>query len=184
MDDERDLVASHRLSSLADKFHDKSYRDGYVAAHTRGVLARQMRNFRGERPQADYATEIGKQKTVVSRLENPAYTGWSLRTMLDIARKENVAVLVRFVDFPTFLGYTEDYSDATLAPPSYSQSAIDRLAAAERPSPSDGNWALITIKQEPDKPIVISTSIDPPNSEMIASNKSIPSRPITRPQAV
>ena len=41
-----------------------------------------MRNFRGQLPQADFAAKIGKQKTVVGRLEKPAYGGWSLRTML------------------------------------------------------------------------------------------------------
>jgi hypothetical protein len=129
MDGERDLVGSHRVLSLAEKFPDKRYRDGYIAAHTRGVLARQMRNFRGQLSQADYAAKIGKQKTVVSRLENPAYSGWSLRTMLEIAREENVAVLVRFVDFPTFLGFTDDISDESLHPHAYDQAEIDRFAA-------------------------------------------------------
>jgi hypothetical protein len=129
MDGERDLVASHRFLSLAEKFNDKRYRDGYVASHTRGVLARQMRNFRGNLSQAEFAAQIGKQKTVVSRLENPAYSGWSLRTMLEVARKENVAVLVRFVDFPTFLGFTDDMSDESLHPHAYDQPEIDRFAA-------------------------------------------------------
>jgi hypothetical protein len=129
MDGERDLVASHRLLSLAEKFHDKRYRDGYVAAHTRGVLARQMRNFRGQLSQADFAAKIGKQKTVVGRLESPAYGGWSLRTMLEIAGQEDVAVLVRFVDFSTFLGFTDDMSDESLHPHAYDQTEIDRVAA-------------------------------------------------------
>src|SRR5438045_2363080 len=107
MDGERGPANSPRLPNLAEKFHDKQYRDGYVAAHTRGVLARQMRNFRGDRSQAEYGAEIGKRQTVVSRLESPAYGSWTLRTMLQIARKENVAVLVRFVDFPTFLSVTD-----------------------------------------------------------------------------
>ena len=129
MDGERGLVASHRFPRLAEKFHDKRYRDGYVAAHTRGVLARQMRNFRGQMSQSDFATKIGKQKTVVGRLENPAYGGWSLRTMLEFARKQDVAVLVRFVDFPTFLGFTDDMSDESLHPQAYDQDEIDRFAA-------------------------------------------------------
>ena len=129
MDGERGLVASHRFPRLAEKFHDKRYRDGYVAAHTRGVLARQMRNFRGQMSQSDFATKIGKQKTVVGRLENPAYGGWSLRTMLEFARKQDVAILVRFVDFPTFLGFTDDMSDESLHPPAYDQDEIDRFAA-------------------------------------------------------
>ena len=110
MDGERSLAGSPRLPRLAAKFHDKQYRDAYVAAHAREVLAKQMRNFRGDLSQAEYAVKIDKQKTVVGRLENPAYGGWSLRTMLEVARKENVAVIARFVDFPTFMGFTDDLS--------------------------------------------------------------------------
>lgn len=116
MDIEQNHATSHRLWALAEKFHDKQYRDGYVASHTRRVLAEQMRNFRGDLTQADYAAKIGKQKTVIGRLENPAYSGWSLRTMHEVARKENVAVIARFVDFPTFLSFTDDLSSEALRP--------------------------------------------------------------------
>jgi hypothetical protein len=138
MDGERDLVDSRRLASLAEKFHDKRYRDGYVAAHTRGVLARQMRNFRGELSQADFAAKIGKQKTVIARLENSAYGGWSLRTMLEIARKRDVAVFVRFVDFPTFLKYTDDISDNALRPLPYDQELIYELVEEEEIDSKEG----------------------------------------------
>jgi hypothetical protein len=125
MDGEPRLADSHRLSSLKGKFHDEQYRDGYVAAHTRRVLAEQMRNFRGKLSQAEFAEQLEKQKTVIARLENPAYGGWSLRTMLEIARKLNVAVFVRFVDFPTFLKYTGDLSDTALHPMPYEEQAVD-----------------------------------------------------------
>jgi hypothetical protein len=128
MDGGRDLAASRRLASLTEKFHDKQYRDSYVASHNRGVLAQQMRNFRGDLSQADYAEKTGKQKTVIGRLESPAYAGWSLRTMLDIARKEDVAVIVRFVDFPTFLKYSGDLSDEALRPAPYDTATIEGLA--------------------------------------------------------
>jgi hypothetical protein len=110
MDEEQSPASSRRLASLAKKFQDKQYRDGYVASHTRRVLADQMRNFRGSLPQTEYAAKIDKQKTAVGRLENPAYGGWSLRAMLEVARKENVAVLCRFVDIPTFLKLSDDLS--------------------------------------------------------------------------
>ena len=129
MDGELNRASSHRFLALAAKFHDKQYRDGYVAAHNRRVLADQMRNFRGGQSQAEYAAKIEKQKTVVGRLENPAYGGWSLRTMLEVARRENVAILVRFVDFPTFLSFTDDLSGAALHPKSYETNEIDRFAA-------------------------------------------------------
>lgn len=138
MDGEHGLAASHRLLSLAAKFRDKQYRDGYVASHTRRVLAEQMRNFRGELSQADFSEKIGKQKTVVARLENPAYGGWSLRTMLEIARKRDVAVFIRFVDFPTFLKYTDDLSDSALQPEQYNEEVIDGLAKEEETAAREG----------------------------------------------
>ena len=51
MNGEPFLADSRRLRSLRDKFLDKQYRDGYVAAQGRRVLAEQMRNFRGDRSQ-------------------------------------------------------------------------------------------------------------------------------------
>lgn len=108
-----------RQARLSVKFHDKQYRDTYVASHTRGVLARQMRNFRGDLSRAEYAEKIGKQQTVIARLETAAYSGGSLKTLLKIARKEDVAVFVRFVDFPTFIELSGDLSDRALAPKSY-----------------------------------------------------------------
>lgn len=133
MDSERSLAGFRRLLSLAQEFRDKRYRDGYVAAHARSVLSRQMRNFRGKLSQMEFAEKLGKQKTVVARLENPAYGGWSIRTMLEIARKLDVAVFVRFVDFPTFLQYTGDLSGGAVHPASYDEEAIDELAReAER----------------------------------------------------
>ncbi len=128
MDREHDLVPSTRLLRLAARFHDKQYRDAYVAAHAREILAKQMRSFRGALSQAEYAEKIGKQKTVIGRLENPAYSGWSVRTMLEIARKENVGVLAQFVDFPTFLNFTDEMSDDTLHPQEYDETRTDDIA--------------------------------------------------------
>jgi hypothetical protein len=88
-----------------------------------------MRNFRGELSQVEYAEKIDKQKTVIGRLESPAYSGWSLRTMLDIAQKEDVAVLARFVDFPTFLSFTDDMSDDALHPQLYNETKTKEIAS-------------------------------------------------------
>lgn len=121
----------HRLTRLADKMHDKEYRDGYVAAHTRQVLAKQMREFRGNKSQTEFAGLIDKKQTVISRLENPGYSGWTLGTLFEIAAKLNVAVFVRFVDFPTFLKYTGDQSDAALHPESYDREKVDEFARLE-----------------------------------------------------
>ena len=125
---EPSLVYSHRLVRLAEKMHDKGYRDGYVAAHNRQVLAKQMREFRGEKSQTDFAQKIDKRQTIVSRLENPNYSGWTLGTLFEIASKLDVAVFVRFVDFPTFLKYTGNQSESALHPAQYDQQQVDDFA--------------------------------------------------------
>lgn len=130
--------ATSRLVELAEEFHDKRFRDQYVASHTRSVLARQMRNFRGERAQTDFGIEIGKRQTIVSRLESAVYGGWSLRTMLEIARKLNVALFCRFVDFPTFLKLSDDLSDEALRPAAYEQAAMDAFISHDRSRAVEG----------------------------------------------
>jgi hypothetical protein len=122
---------SHRLVRLAEKMHDKEYRDGYVAAHNRQVLAKQMREFRGDKSQTDFAELLDKKQTVVSRLENPSYPGWTLSTLFEVASKLNVAVFVRFVDFPTFLKYSGKQEQSDLHPNVYDQIEVDDFAQAE-----------------------------------------------------
>lgn len=87
-----------------------------------------MRDFRGDKPQGEFGAEIGKRQTVISRLENPIYGGWSLRTMLEIARKLNLAVFCRFVDFPTFLKLSDDLSEAALRPKPYNAEIVSHWA--------------------------------------------------------
>lgn len=131
MDEERPPVRSSRFLKLAKQFRDKEFRDTYVAAHTRRFLARQMRKFRGDLSQMDFAGKLGKQQTIVSRLENPNYSGWTLSTLLEIANKLNVGLIVRFVDFPSFLKFTDDFSESAVHPESYRQEEVDDFARIE-----------------------------------------------------
>jgi hypothetical protein len=120
-DEKQSPVASHRDKSLIEKFKDKFYRDSYVASHTRRFLARQMRKFRGEKSQAEFGELINKRQTVVSRLEDPKYGKWTLQTLFEVASKLDVAVIVRFVDFSTFMKLTSDMSDEASRPVPYDQ---------------------------------------------------------------
>jgi hypothetical protein len=127
MEKERDLADSPRLRNLIEKFREKAYRDSYVAGHTRRFLARQMRKFRGEKSQANFGALLDKRQTVVSRLEDPNYGKWTLQTLFDVAAKLNVAVLVRFVDFPTFLRLSEDMSEDASQPQPYDEAKAAAL---------------------------------------------------------
>jgi hypothetical protein len=74
---------------------------------------------------------IDKQQTVVSRLEDASYGKWTLQTLLDVAEKLDLALLVRFVDHATFLRFTGDMSEAASAPKPYSQEMMDQMMESE-----------------------------------------------------
>jgi hypothetical protein len=159
MNGEPSPADSRRFARLAEQMRDKRYRDSYVASHTRQMLARQMRKFRGDASQAAFAETLGKRQTVISRLENPGYTGWTLRTLFDIANALNVAVFVRFVDFATFLKYSDDLSERAMRPSPYDQHTMDELAKEdERLAKNSALKALFSV---------------PPTQEISRSAKNI-----------
>jgi hypothetical protein len=147
-------VSSPRSSRLAKKFREKNYRDSYVASHTRRFLANQMRAFRGDRSQTEFGDALDMRQTVVSRLENPNYGRWNLQTLFDVARKMDVAVFVRFVDFPTFLRLSKDMSESAARPAEYDEGAIDDLARKDRidARESDLMEAAFGARNDPQKP--------------------------------
>jgi hypothetical protein len=124
-----DNVASHRFARLAPKLADKAYRDGYVSTQLRIWLADQVRALRGDMTQAEFGKLIGKPQAVVSRLEDPDYGRLTIETLLEVASKLDIALLVRFVDHATFLIATNDFSDSALRPAPYNQTTINALAA-------------------------------------------------------
>jgi hypothetical protein len=127
MDEEHFLVSSRRPRRLASKIKDERYRNGYVEAHNRRTLVQQMREFRGSESQTEFGRRLGISQQVVSRLEDPNYRGWSASTFFSIARKLGVAAIMRFVDFPTFIKYSNDLSEEAMHPRPYDQVAVDEF---------------------------------------------------------
>jgi hypothetical protein len=121
-----------RSVRLAERMGSKPYRHAYVASNTRQFLARQMREFRGDLPQTEFGNRIGKRQTVISRLEDPNYGKWTLQTLFEVAGQLDIAVLVRFVDFPTFLKSTRDMSESAARPVSFNQDAVDEVAREDK----------------------------------------------------
>jgi transcriptional regulator with XRE-family HTH domain len=125
MDEEHLLASSRRPRRLATKMRDETYRNRYVESHNRRTIAQQMREFRGEMSQTEFARKIGTSQQIVSRLENPNYHGWTAATFFAVARKLGVAAIMRFIDFPTFLKYSNDLSEEAMCPQPYDQTAVD-----------------------------------------------------------
>ena len=130
MPDGQHHASSHRFARLVPKLADKAYRNSYVAHQTRQFLARQVRALRGDKSQNEFGALLDKPQSVVSRLEDPNYGKWTLQTLFDVAARLDRAVIVRIVDYPTFLRFTSDMTDAAARPEAYEQDAVDSLASA------------------------------------------------------
>jgi transcriptional regulator with XRE-family HTH domain len=129
--DEAKNVSSRRLTrigGLAKQLHDDGFRNSYLSRQLKAFLAAQIRALRGEKTQTAFGKDLGKPQSVVSRLENERLSGLHIQTLIDIAQKLKIGVIIRFVEFSEFLRYTEDYSAEALSPPAYDQQKIDNLA--------------------------------------------------------
>lgn len=103
-----------------------------MTQHLRGFLADQIRALRGTMSQAEFGRRIGKPQSVVSRLENEDYGKLGLQTLIDVATRLDVAVVVRFVDYPDFLRMTSDFSNEAVAPRPYPDTRSD-ISGTEQP---------------------------------------------------
>jgi transcriptional regulator with XRE-family HTH domain len=110
------------------KFLSKSYRDGYLESTVRIGIAYQIQALRAkfELSQSEFAEATGKKQSTISRLENPNYGKVSVQTLLEIAQAMDVALLVRFVDYPEFLKNAGKMSVAHLQPATVSESIASR----------------------------------------------------------
>jgi len=112
-------ATSNRMAAVGSSLADPEFRAAYMAHHLRAFLADQIRGLRGDMTQKAFGELIGKPQSVVSRLENEDYGKVTLQTLIDIATKLDIAFLGRFVDFPTFLRATGDFSESAVAPQPY-----------------------------------------------------------------
>ena len=127
----KDEPRNARSRRLAKALAAPGRRHAYMATQLKSFLSDQIRTLRGDLTQREFGDKIGKPQSVVSRLEKQLDQHISVQTLIDIAVKLDIAVIIRFVDFTTFLRYTEDYSDKALAPSAYDQAAIYALAEEE-----------------------------------------------------
>jgi transcriptional regulator with XRE-family HTH domain len=114
-----------RNERLAEQFKKEKFRKSYFARQLKVFLAAQIRALRGEKTQAEFGELIGKPQSVVARLEKESYGKVNLQTLIDIASRLDIALIIRFVNFPTFLEWTKDYSSSALAPQSYANAAAE-----------------------------------------------------------
>lgn len=116
-------VSAPIRDSIVAKLENKAYRDAYVEANLIQGLAHQIRVNRSKRKwsQADLAGYCGgkTKQEAISRLEDPAYGRYTIKTLLKLAAAFDVALLVKFVPFSKFLIETSDKSETCLMAASF-----------------------------------------------------------------
>jgi hypothetical protein len=133
------------LRRLKADLADDDFRNAYFARQLKSFLSSQIRALRGKKTQRIFGYEIGKPQSVVSRLENENISGIHLQTLIDIAKRLKLGLLIRFVSFDEFLRYTSNYDENAVAPESYNQEKIEMLSAevSNIAREQDGLLALI-----------------------------------------
>lgn len=101
---------------LRERFRDPEHRHDYVESFLNSSLATQIKVLRQGRnlSQRDLAALIGTKQSAVSKLEDPAYEGWTLKTLQKLARAFDVSLDVQFVAFGQMLDRIAGYSARSL----------------------------------------------------------------------
>lgn len=120
------------MAKTLRRINRKDARTAYVEAELVNGLAAQIRANRKRRnwSQAALAERIGTTQNVVSRLEDPSYGRYSIKSLLKLAEVFDVALIARFVPHSTLVAATWDTRPAALEVASYEED-IANLAAME-----------------------------------------------------
>ena len=113
------MISDKVISRLVDK----DYRDSFVESRVRNLIAYQIKALRDHRglSQAEFGNLLGgKPQSAVSRLEDPDYGRMGVSTLLEVATACDVALIVRFANYPDFLAAMSDVSPEGLMVASYS----------------------------------------------------------------
>ena len=94
-------IDTTKRRQIAQSLTDREYRDALVQESINQGIAFQIRANRVTRglTQADLARRTGKAQPEISRLEDPDYEGYTLKTLSRIAAAFDVALSVRFIPY-------------------------------------------------------------------------------------
>ena len=120
---------------------ESATREAYVEAELVNGLAHQIRILREERgwTQKDLATRLNTTQTTVSRLEDPSYGRFSIRTLLSLGKVFDVAIFVRYLPFSRFMQETWDTKPERFKATGYQEEAAliqffsDEIAQSTEP---------------------------------------------------
>ena len=160
-----------KWTKLIPKFRNDRFRHAYFEKSLKAYIANQIRALRGDETQSEFGKRLGITQSVVSRLEDEGYGKLNAQTLIDIAKKLNLGLVIKFVDFRTFLEATDDISPTALKPDAFSERQLDQLSSPVRPktppetttpkSPLETTGPIsVTAKERPKRDTIESHSIN------------------------
>ena len=110
------MFLSKSMEPTFCRLESKRARDAFVAAELINGIASQIRVLRQQRgwSQKDLAEKLGTSQGVVSRLEDPSYGRFSIKTLLDLGSIFDVSIIAKFLPFSQAISVTWDTSKEAL----------------------------------------------------------------------
>jgi transcriptional regulator with XRE-family HTH domain len=148
----REKKKANRWKFFTKQISDAGFRHGYLAQHVKTFLAAQIRSLRGEESQIKFGQRLGMKQSVVSRLENSGTTA-NVQTLIEIANKLELGLIVQFVNYDTFFEWSKNVSEDTLAPKAFS-GAVGESSVAQSVTTSTSDLPQLRFKDTKDGLIV------------------------------
>jgi transcriptional regulator with XRE-family HTH domain len=119
------------IASLRDS---KEYRDAFVSEHIDTGLPFQIKALRDQRKwsQEELGKRAGMKQETISRLEDPNYARFTLRTLKKLASGFDVALMVIFVPFSRLFDWESNLSPEALQAVSFEEDKFSLEKPIER----------------------------------------------------
>jgi transcriptional regulator with XRE-family HTH domain len=113
----------NKKNKLIDRLKNKEYRDSFVESHIKIGIPFQIRLLREERgwTQKELADRIGVKQAWIAQIENPNYSGFSLKTLFKLASIFDIALIVRFISFSNLVKWELELSSVSLKVQSFEE---------------------------------------------------------------
>lgn len=119
----QNVLISKSMESTFSRLESKRARDAFVAAELVNSIASQIRILRQQRgwSQKELAEKLGTTQGVVSRLEDPSYGRFSIKTLLELGSIFDVSIIAKFLPFSQAVPATWDTSREALEADSFDE---------------------------------------------------------------
>lgn len=115
-------IVKHREKLIA-RIKDKEHRDAFVSARIQVGIPLQIRALREQKgwSQQELADQAGVKQSWIATIENPNYSGFSLKTLLKLASAFEIGLIVEFVPISNLVDRELRLSPESLTPVSFKE---------------------------------------------------------------